>query len=84
VCVSHVLEVWFSHITLKATVKLTASSRLHSSDILHSCKRTICNNSCKFELEYLPLLEGGLHIHILRCCLEVVKYGIYSVYFSFD
>jgi len=30
------------------------------------------------------LLEDGLHVGALRCCLAAVEYGTYNVRFSFD
>lgn len=30
------------------------------------------------------LLEDGLHVRALRCCLAAVEYGTYNVCFSFD
>lgn len=30
------------------------------------------------------LLEDGLDVHALRCCLAAVEYGTYNVHFSFD
>jgi hypothetical protein len=30
------------------------------------------------------LLEDGLNVHALKCCLVAVEYGTYNVHFLFD